>query len=117
MIKDFIYLDVAGSLSHYLNPTLDWRRRVLAYAATEISFFSQHGLINESAAALRVPAEKAVIRFSDFTPEGQDFIMSQAVERWLGSCDRKGTIEAYQDPSGLVQRLNKFRKDRATVAQ
>jgi len=36
--------------------------------------------------------------------------MTAATDKWLKACDRKQTVEAYKDPSGLVRRLTKFRK-------
>ena len=110
--NDFIYLNVPALLDHYANPSQLWREKVNALASTEISFFVKEGLIRETARALIGSVQDAVIRFSDFTEEGQDFVKSQAVERWLGACDRKGTVEAYRDPSGLERRLEKFRKAR-----
>ncbi|WP_150131443.1 hypothetical protein [Caulobacter mirabilis] len=110
MMTDFIYLNVPGLLSRYENPTEEWVEKVYSLAQTQISFFVENGLISPSAAVLTSPIETAVLMFSDFSPEGQAFLKSQAVERWLSACDKKGTIDAYRDSSGLTSRLAKFRK-------
>lgn len=110
MTSDFVYLNVPGLLARYENPSPDWADKVRALARTQISFFAENGLIYPTAAALADTVENAVLMFSDFTPEGQAFVKSQAVERWLSTCDRKGTVDAYKDPSVLTSRLLRFRK-------
>jgi hypothetical protein len=115
MSGDFVYLNVPGLLARYSNPSTDWHRKVKALARTQLAFFVANGLVYPTLAALSGPIESAVVKFSDFTPEGQAFIKSQAVERWLAACDRKGTIDAYQDSSGLASRLSKFKRSNQKV--
>ena len=112
--RDFVYLHVPKLLSHYSNPTAGWTERVRALAETQFSFFQANNLLRSD---FERPQHIAtlVLRFSDFTEEGQAFLMSQAVERWLASCDRKGTPEAFRDASGLHSRLSKFRNGREST--
>jgi hypothetical protein len=106
--RDFVYLDVSKLLSHYSNPTANWAERVRVLAETQLSFFEVNNLLRSGFERPR-HITTLVLHFSDFTEEGQSFLMSQAVERWLESCDRKGTLEAYRDARGLRSRLAKFR--------
>lgn len=105
---DFKDLNVPGLLGRYSNPSSQWRATVLALARTQLELFQKHGLIKKDAAALRVPLENAVVMFSDYTPQGQAFLRSGAVDKWLASCDRKGTLSAYEDPAPLERRILKF---------
>jgi hypothetical protein len=109
-MEDFVYLDVAGLASHYSNPTESWPEIVRSLAQTELTFFLTNALLKPEFEAPKNVAE-LVIRYSDFNDEGRAFVMSQAIERWLASCDRKGTVDAYRDPRGLNSRLAKFRKN------
>lgn len=111
MKPDFVYLDVPG-LQQRFGHDPGWRRTISQCTTTQVEFFKSHELLRKDAAAWSVTVENAIIRFSDFTPEGQGFIMSQAVEKWLASCDRKKDPAAYSDPSGLERRLKKFREAR-----
>jgi hypothetical protein len=105
---DYISLNVPRLLSHFVNPTPDWHAKVVALATTQLRLFHKHSLIRHDAEALRLPIEKAVVRFSDYTPEGQAFVRSGAVEKWLTACDRKGSVEAYEDPALLERRIRAF---------
>ena len=109
--SDFKYLNVPGSLCQYANPTDNRHEITIAIAETELTFFQEYGLLRTH----KKPADigSLVLWYSEFTDEGQAFLLSQAVERWLGSCDRKGTVDAYRDPKGLISRLAKFRAKRA----
>jgi len=111
-IQDFIYLDVPGLLRRYGSESPDWRAVLLAFTTTELTVFIENGLLEQGAQALRVPIEEVEVRFSDFTAEGQAFIMTGAVEKWLAACDRKKTLAAYQDKASLEKRLTKFRSQR-----
>src|SRR5690348_203288 len=106
---DFIDLNVPGLLARYSNPAPDWKQIVLAFSSTQIEFFRQNGLLKRDAAVLSVPINEAVIHFSDYTEEGQRFLRSGAVDKWLAACDKNGTIAAYRDSSGLDRRLKEFR--------
>lgn len=110
---DFIYLDVQG-LQQRFGHDPSWHQSISRWTTTQVEFFKSHKLLRKGAAAWTASAESAVIRFFDFTPEGQDFIMSQAVEKWLASCDRRKDPAAYSDSSGLERRLKKFREQRSS---
>jgi hypothetical protein len=109
MSKDFIYLNVPGLLNRYTNPSPMWKEKVIALAETQIRFFQRNGLIRPDSKALNTDVKEVVLRFSEMTSEGQAFIMSQSVERWMASCDKKGTVAAYKDEAGLEKRLMQFR--------
>jgi hypothetical protein len=125
--KDFILLDVAYSLLNAKEEPFTGRERKLAatHTATEVNFLIKADLLKADASARSTPLEKTVIRLSDLTEEGQDFVMSQGTVKWLIACDRKsndmlkkGVLEEerlaiYADPNGLHNRLEKFRRDRA----
>ena len=106
--KDYISLNVPGLLAHFSNPAPDWRATILAMARTQIDVLQAHGMITSDAAALSVPLEDAVIRFSDYTPVGQAFVLSGELERWLRGCDRAGRLTAYEDLGRLERRVQKF---------
>lgn len=105
---DYISLNVPGLLARFVNPSPDWRAKVVALSTTQLGVFQKYGLIRHDAEALRMPIEKAVVRFSDYTPEGQALVRSGAVEKWLKACDRKGSVEAYADPALLERRVRAF---------
>jgi hypothetical protein len=128
--KDFIYTNVPGLLNIKENQwfTADAvaraKRVVIAYISTEIHFLMDTGLLRGDAPARQTPLDQAVVRFSELTEEGQDFIMSQAMVKWLGACDKKSndmfkrgaseeeSLAVYANPKGLYKRLEKFRKER-----
>jgi hypothetical protein len=106
--NDYISLNVPGLLAHFSNPAPDWRAKILAAARTQIDVLQAHEMIRSDAAALVVPVEEAVIRFSDYTPLGQAFVLSGELERWLRGCDRAGRLAAYEDRGRLERRVQKF---------
>lgn len=105
---DYISLNVPGLLTHFSNPSPDWRAKVLALATTQLEIFKKHRLIRDDAEALGMSIEQVVVRFSDYTPAGQAFVSSGAVDKWLAACDRKGSVEAYKDHRLLERRVRKF---------
>lgn len=105
---DYISLNVPRLLARYSNPSPEWRAKVLAWSGTQLQLFRKHLLIREEAEALRVPMEEVVVRFSDYTAQGQAFVRTGAVDKWLASCDRKGTLSAFEDPAPLEKRILKF---------
>ena len=90
--EDSIDLNVPGLMGRYSNPSSTWRNIVRALATTQMKLFRQYGLIKESAPALLVCIEEAVVGFSDYTAAGQAFVKSGEVDKWLRSCDRKGNL-------------------------
>lgn len=112
--RDFSYVDVPAMLNHYSNPSENWRRIVLDSYRAEVTFYKSNNLIRKTARAWNMPIEETVINFSEFTDEGQKFIMSLAVEKWRQAQDRgrlKNT-SIDSDGSGLDLRLKKFRSNR-----
>src|SRR5688500_10205355 len=106
--KDFIDLNVPGLMQRYSNPSNSWNAVVRSFATTQLHVFRKFCLIKETASALSVVVDQAVVRFSDYTPLGQAFVKSGAVDKWLASCDRKQTLAAYQDSAPLERRISKF---------
>lgn len=109
---NFIYLNVPGLLGRYSNPSSSWRDIVIALATTQVRFFENEGLLRPDQVPSTSSIETCVLRFHDFTSEGQAFLKSGAVERWLGACDRIGTVDAYKSDKGLRTRLLRFRETR-----
>ncbi len=129
--NDFVYLDVPFFLEHSLKvipPTDRYAKTALAHATTEIEFLRREGLIKMDSVAGSAPVKEVVLRLSDLTEEGQDFILSGATRNWLGACDRKSSdllkkgaseearLAVYSDSKGLVSRLERFRKQRQSQA-
>lgn len=113
--EDFVFLNVAFSLKRHSvasDGSIDQcaRELILAYSKTQLEFFKTEGLLKKDARAWALPIEIALIMYSDFTDEGQKFIMTAATDKWLQSCDKKGDLASYQDPTGLIKRLKKFRE-------
>jgi hypothetical protein len=107
-VPDYISFNVPGILTRYANPTNAWERKVLALTDTQLRLLKKHKLIRECAPALNAPLNEVVIRFSDYTAEGQDFVRSGAIDKWMASCDKKGSLDAYADPGPLEKRILKF---------
>lgn len=122
--KDFIVLHVADWLKiKEIPPTGQTRRLGLALSSTILDFLKDTGFLINTSKVYDAKLEDVVIHLSDLTPEGQDFIMSGADDKWLAACDRKSSkiraagaseeegLDVYRDPSGLYERLKKFRKE------
>jgi hypothetical protein len=129
--EDFIFLDVPGNISHALRvipPTDRYAKIALVQCRTEVEFLRSEGFIRPTSAAFNAPIEEVVLRLSDLTEEGQDFVKSKALSSWLDACSRKHNemlrkgaseserLAAYADPKGLITRLAKFRKQRTDNA-
>ncbi len=74
--------------------------------------FLRNDIFVGSAAVRHQKPEDAQIMFSDFTDLGQDFVMSQQVDKWRGAYSRRKTRNAKPDGRDLDKRLAKFLKDR-----
>ena len=98
-------------MQHYANPSRDWRKIILALTSTQLELLRKHHLINDGAQAFQVPLDQVVIRFSDYTKLGQEFLMTGAIDKWMASCDRKGTLAAYEDKAPLEKRIVEFLKE------
>ncbi len=105
-MEDFIFLNVRDLIERFPYDEEEHR----ASCKTHIDFFRDNGLLRPEAPCLATAFEKAVIRYSDFTDEGQRFIMTAATDKWLASCDRKKDLSSYADSSGLERRLKTFRQ-------
>jgi hypothetical protein len=133
--KDFISLNVPAlqkDAMRVISPRPDAAERMInlvrTYCRTEIEFLRHVGFIRSDSPAFTSPILETVLRLSDMTDEGQDFVMSSATSKWLGACDRKSNemlkrgaseeerLAVYADPKGLHSRLEKFRKERAAKA-
>ena len=128
--KDFIFLHVADLLSVEHRSASEgerWRKLAATFSKTIVSFYLNTGLLKTDPVATLANPEKVVLRLSDLTEEGQDFLLWDK-GRWLGACDRKSNdllrkgatekerLAVYADPKGLYRRLDKFRKERASKA-
>ncbi len=123
---DFIYLNIPRWLNH---GTERERKYAATHNATEIKFLKEARLLRPDSSVWQTPYEQTVVRLSDLTEEGQDFLMSAAISNWLGACDRKSNdmlkkgateeqrLAIYADPKGLYSRLEKFRKTRLAKSQ
>ena len=109
---DYISLNVPGLLQRYANPTEQWRQKILALTGTQLEMLKKYALIQSSASALRVPLDQVVIRFSDYTELGQEFVLTGAIDKWMAACDRKNTLAAYEDTAALEKRIVSFLKAR-----
>ena len=128
--KDFVFIDVALGQTRKEWPvdTGRVRRMLLASDFGQIKFLRESGLLQTLSPAFNSPIAETVVWMHDLTDEGQDFVMLQALGKWLDRCDRKATelskkgateaeiLKMREDSSGLFKRLEKFRKDRAKAA-
>lgn len=85
-----------------------WHRRVSESEFVLAEFLAGKGLV-KTAKVSRHP--DLVLKFSELTPLGQEFIMSQAVEKWRASLDQLGPDEPIS-PDGLERRWQTFAKKR-----
>jgi hypothetical protein len=115
--SDFTYLNIpallgrkawlaVGAEKEGLTEDLTWRERFAARLFNLVLFFRNNGLLK-----IDVPQDISnfVLRFSDFTEEGQRFIKSGAPDKWLASFDRDPT-KSSEDVSYLTRRLASVRK-------
>jgi hypothetical protein len=109
---DYISLNVPGLLQRYANPTEQWRQKIIALTGTQLEMLKKYALIQSGASALRVPLDQVVIRFSDYTELGQEFVLTGAIDKWMAACDRKNTLAAYEDTAALEKRIVSFLKAR-----
>ena len=130
-IEDFVFINVPGGQKRKEWPvdTGRVRRSLLAGDTAQVRFFRESGLMLKSSLAFTSRIEETVVWMHDLTEEGQDFVMSQALGRWLDSCDRKASelfkkgapeetiLEMRRDPDGLFKRLEKFRMQRKMKSQ
>lgn len=127
--NDFVFLNVPMILTQSeCPPTGRLRRLGAVWTSTQVGFLIDSGLLRDNIQARRVTLDQVILKLSDFTEEGQDFIMSNAIGKWLGACDRKSNdllkcgaseeerLAVYANPKGLYSRLERFRKARSARA-
>src|ERR1041385_6908228 len=114
MNKDFSVYDMPSMLSRRVTkPDVNdpnkwvrdesWYDSVLRKSFVLFKFFQDNGLLKRIVVDQLSDTEKVVLRFSDFTPDGQALIMSQAPDKWDASFDRPGSKKNYEDVSYLVK--------------
>jgi hypothetical protein len=116
--KDFIAFNVPGMLSRKVtiydnaDPTIGrrddgWYERVATRYRAVSEFFATNELLRNPE---KLPtADQMVLRLSDFTALGQEFVMSGAADRWLASFDRPGSKKKLTDVTYLEKQLLKLR--------
>lgn len=91
-----------------------WYQSIRQMFFALFKFYQNHGLLKAPAVEELGDTDKVVLRFSDFTPEGQAFVMSQAPDRWLASFDRPGSKKSPDDVRYLEKQLDKLRGSRTS---
>lgn len=117
--KDFTYLNIPSLLDQKVwiklpgeegGPLLDtsWNERNARQLRSLVEFFRDNGLLKEGVIKQGTDIMTLVLRFSDFTEEGQRFIMSGAPDRWSASFDRNPS-KSDSDVSYLAGKLKALR--------
>jgi hypothetical protein len=75
------------------------------------TFFQDYGLLHRKVVYAPSDVDTVILRLSDFTDEGQAFVLSQAPDRWLGSFDRPASKKKRSDTSYLVRELYRQRAE------
>jgi len=125
MTKDFAVHDMPSMMNTKVTrpderDTDQWVRDEVWYQSIRQMFFAlfkfyqNHGLLKTPAVRALGDTDTVVLRFSDFTPEGQAFVMSQAPDRWLSSFDRPGSKKNPDDVRYLEKQLDKLRGSRTS---
>lgn len=120
MNQDYVYLNVPRLLTAKAwillpdgeHEDKDWKRMHLLRLYAEVSFYSENNLLREG---LKLEDWQSwVLAFTDFTPEGQSFLMANYPDKWNAAWDRNPT----KDPSDvryLVRRLRQMRESLAST--
>jgi hypothetical protein len=87
-----------------------WYQHVREKSYYLFKFFQGHGLLRHRVVEEFADVDGVILKFSDFTPEGQRFVMSQAPDRWQGSFDRPGSKKLPSNVSYLERQLKKMRE-------
>lgn len=116
---DFAIVDLQGALSREVRDydasgqeipyDGSWRRAVAEAEFVLAEFLAAKGVIDPQVVVGR--RDDLVIRFSQLSKAGQDFVMTQATERWRASLDRRKAGSPITS-KGLEQRWQKFRAER-----
>jgi hypothetical protein len=97
--KDFVYLNIPSLLDRKVwiklpgeegGPLLDkaWNERNERQLRSLVEFFRDSGLLRPGIIKGNNDIMTLVLRFSDFTEEGQRFVMTDAPGKWRASFDR-----------------------------
>lgn len=83
----------------------EWHQRAAEAQFVLAEFLASKGVVTREVVVTR--RDDLVIRFSQLNELGQDFVTSQAVDRWMGSLDRRDSEKPITD-DGLERRWGKF---------
>jgi len=87
-----------------------WYQRLRETSYYLFKFFQDNGLLRRRVMETFADVDNVILKFSDFTLEGQRFIMSQAPDRWEGSFDRPGSKKLPSNVTYLEKQLKKMRE-------
>src|SRR5689334_9103337 len=87
-----------------------WHNRYKETSYYLFKFFQDNGLLRRRVVKNSADVESVILKFSDFTPEGQKYLMSQAPDRWKGSFDRPGSKKLPSNVTYLEKQLKKMRE-------
>src|SRR5262245_8483802 len=65
-----------------------WYARARERMASLFAFYREHGLLVDPAELANTQLDDVELRINDFTPEGQQFVLSGVTNRWHASFDR-----------------------------
>ena len=117
--KDFTYLNIPSSLDRKVwiklpgeegGPLLDtaWNERNARQLRSLVEFFRDNGLLKPGVIREGTDLMALVLRFSDFTEEGQQFIMTDAPGKWRASFDRTPN-KSDSDVTYMIRKLKALR--------
>lgn len=118
--QDFIVHNVPALMSRQVTRPADddpnkwikdesWYESVRETLFHLFSFFQNQALLHRKIVARPSDVDAVILRLSDFTDEGQAFVMSQVPHKWLTSFDRPGSKKQRSDISYLERELEKRR--------
>ncbi len=81
----------------------------MALYGTIVAFLLSEGLIGSHKLNDAKNLESLKLNLSDLTPEGQAFVMSKAINRWLAAFDRNPSKDS-SDTKSLVKGLRLLRE-------
>jgi hypothetical protein len=73
-------------------------------------FFQDNGLLHRRVMENFADVDNVILKFSDFTPEGQRFYKLRAPDRWESSFNRPGSKKLLSNVSYLEKQLKKMRE-------
>ena len=122
MKQDFIYLNVSRLIKRnvlrngIVTPIPEHRENTLEWIKISLEFYEDKKLLKKNAVSLNSNLEDIVLKFSDFNAIGQEFIMSQQVDKWLAAWDQKRNknpdLIIKPEKKKLELRFEKFMKKR-----